>query len=164
MTLPKRKHPRLKQYDYSCPGAYFITVCTRENRPFLGTIPVGRGLAPAECLLTPEGRILKEQIGLLEARFPQPMVEDFVIMPTHFHLLLRRTEDAAGASPRPTVMDVVGVLKSLTTRLCNQQNGTPGQKLFQTSFYDTVIRSAEHFDRIRLYLYQNPGKWEELHE
>ena len=47
MELPKRKNPRLKDFDYSTSGAYFITICTKNMKHYLGTI-VGRGLAPAE--------------------------------------------------------------------------------------------------------------------
>ena len=159
MELPRRKHPRLKTYDYSSPGAYFITVCAHENRPVFGSIlPVGRGLAPAECRLSATGLLARDQIQALEARFPALKVDAFVIMPTHIHLLRRLTDEAAGASPRPTVMEVVGSLKSLVTRLCNQRDQTPGRKLFQTSFYETVIRSPEHFERVRQYLFENPGR------
>ena len=45
--LPKRKHPRLDNYDYSSAGAYFITICTKDRKCVLSRI-VGRGLAPAE--------------------------------------------------------------------------------------------------------------------
>lgn len=162
MELPRRKHPRLKAYDYSLPGAYFITISTYHNQPLLGTIePVGRGLAPAVCQLTAAGHLVQEQILALEARYPVLRVDDFVIMPTHIHLLLRLTEETAGTSPRPTIMGIVGSLKSLVTRLCNQKDSTPGRKLFQPSFYETVIRTPEQYDRIRQYLYENPGKWSE---
>ena len=46
--LPKRKHPRLDNYDYSSAGAYFVTICTQNRRCVLSRI-VGRGLAPAEA-------------------------------------------------------------------------------------------------------------------
>ena len=107
------------------------------------------------------GLLARDQIQALEARFPTLKVDAFVIMPTHIHLLPRLTDEAAGASPRPTVMEVVGSLKSLVTRLCNQRDQTPGRKLFQTSFYETVIRSPEHFERVRQYLFENPGRWSE---
>ena len=46
MTMPNRKHPRLRDYDYSRNGVYFLTICTRNRAPILSEI-VGRGLAPA---------------------------------------------------------------------------------------------------------------------
>ena len=47
-NLPKRKPTRLKEYDYSSPGAYFITICTKDRKCLLSEITVGQGLAPAE--------------------------------------------------------------------------------------------------------------------
>ena len=56
MTQPKRKHPRLRDYDYSRTGVYFLTICTKDRAPILSEI-VGRGLAPAEVRLFTAGRI-----------------------------------------------------------------------------------------------------------
>lgn len=70
MALPKRKSPRLPHYDYASPGAYFITFCTRNRQLLLSTITVGQGLAPAANHLTQYGQIVKEQIDLLEQRYP----------------------------------------------------------------------------------------------
>ena len=56
-TFLKRKSPRLKNYDYSTPGAYFVTICVKERKQLLGKI-VGQGLAPAECQLTKYGKIV----------------------------------------------------------------------------------------------------------
>ena len=65
MELPKRKNPRLKDFDYSTSGAYFITICTKNMKHYLGAITVGRGLAPAENNLSVYGKIADEQIKLL---------------------------------------------------------------------------------------------------
>ena len=64
----------------------------------------------------------------------------------------------AGASPRPTVMDVVCTYKSLTTRECKKVQ--PIEKLFQTSFYEHVIRGREDYDEIAKYIQENPAKWQ----
>ena len=68
--LPKRKHPRLDKYNYSSPGAYFVTICTQNKRCVLSHI-VGRGLAPAaietfEAEYTPFGKIAEKQLFLLK--------------------------------------------------------------------------------------------------
>ena len=67
--LPERKHPRLKEYDYSQNGCYFITICTEKRVQILSKI-VGRGLAPAEneydVKLTKYGEIAKQQLFELE--------------------------------------------------------------------------------------------------
>ena len=78
-------------------------------------------------------------------------------MPNHIHAILILTE-AAGASPRPTIMDVVSAYKSLTTRACKKAQSI--DKLFQTSFYEHVIRGREDYLEIAEYIMNNPKQWE----
>ena len=155
---PKRKHPRLKQYDYSLPGYYYVTIHMEPNTPALSS--VGRGLAPAgpEVTLTDLGEIAVQQLHALEQRYCCVKVDKFVIMPNHIHMILQLTE-AAGASLRPTLMDVIGAYKSLTTRECNRICQMPGRKLFQTSFYETVLRNEKAYQECWRYIDGNPGKW-----
>ena len=154
--LPKRKHPRMDRYDYSTAGAYFITVCTQNRRCLLSRI-VGRGLAPAEIQYTAYGQIAQEQLLMLEQRYPSLKIDQYVIMPNHIHAILL-LEETAGDSQRPTIMDVVCAYKSLTTRECKKVR--PVDKLFQTSFYEHVIRGREDYDEIAEYIVNNPKQWE----
>ena len=157
--LPKRKHPRLDNYDYSSAGAYFVTICT-QNRCCLLSRVVGRGLAPAETTgieYTAFGEIAEKQLFLLEDRYPYLAVDQYVIMPNHIHAIMILNSGAAGASPRPTITDIVCAYKSLTTREC-KKNGFEG-KLFQTSFYEHIIRSREDYKEIVKYICENPLRW-----
>ena len=142
--FPRRKHVRLKEYDYSTVGAYFVTICAKDRRSLFSRI-VGRGLAPAEnngllmwdgeeelceVVYTRCGEIAERELLALEQRYPHVVVDRYVIMPNHIHaiVMLRDTECAqtgslceqgtAGASPRPTLMDVICTYKSLTTKEC----------------------------------------------
>ena len=155
-NLPKRKHPRMNHYDYSTAGAYFITVCTQNRQCLLSRI-VGRGLAPAEIQYTAYGQIAQEQLLMLEQRYPSLKIDQYVIMPNHIHAILL-LEETAGDSQRPTIMDVVCAYKSLTTRECKKVR--PVDKLFQTSFYEHVIRGREDYDEIAEYIVNNPKQWE----
>ena len=158
--LPKRKHPRLDNYDYSSGGAYFVTICTENRRCVLSHI-VGRGLAPAENIgikYTLFGMIAQQQLLLLEERYPCLKVDKYVIMPNHIHVVLMLDNESAGASPRPTVMDIVCAYKSLTTREC-KKNGF-SDKLFQTSFYEHIIRNYDDYTEIVKYIYENPMRWQ----
>lgn len=155
-SLPKRKRPRLDHYDYSSPGAYFVTVCTQNRRCLLSRI-VGRGLAPAEVQYTAYGQIAKDQLLLLEERFPSLKIDQYVIMPNHIHMILV-LEEAAGVNPRPTITNIVCAYKSLVTRQCKLLQ--PIDKLFQTSFYEHVIRGREDYNEIAEYIVNNPKKWE----
>ena len=78
-------------------------------------------------------------------------------MPNHIHAILILNGEAAGASPRPTLTDIVCTYKSLTTREC-KKNGFR-EKLFQTSFYEHIIRSREDYEEIVKYIYENPIRW-----
>ena len=155
-SLPQRKHPRLKEFDYASAGAYFITICTHERRCILSKI-VGRGLAPAEVQLTTYGAIAKEQLHLLPERFPSLSIDHYVIMPNHIHAVLF-LEGRAEMCSRPTITDIVCAYKSLTTRACKKE--IPCCKIFQTSFYEHVIRGRKDYLKIAEYILNNPKQWE----
>ena len=154
--LPQRKHPRMKHYDYSTAGAYFITISTHNRRCLLSRV-VGQGRAHAETQNTTYGRIAEEQLFLLEKRYPSLKIDQYVIMPNHIHAILL-LEETAGASPRPTIPDMVCAYKSMTTRECKKVR--PIDKLFQTSFYEHVIRGRKDYDEIAEYIVNNPKQWE----
>ena len=77
-------------------------------------------------------------------------------MPNHIHAIII-LEEAAGASPRPTLSDVICAYKSLTKRECNKIK--PISKLFQNSFYDHVIRNEVDYSEVLKYIEENPAKW-----
>lgn len=163
-TILQRKHPRLNDFDYSSAGAYFITICTQDRKCLLSRITdcqVGRGLAPAEindCIeYTKYGEIAERQLLSLKKRYPFLSVDKYVIMPNHIHAILILNDETAGASPRPTVMDIVCTYKSLTTRECKQAEKI--DKIFQTSFYEHVIRGQEDYEEIVKYIVENPTRW-----
>ena len=155
-VLPKRKHPRLAHYDYSTAGAYCITICTHNRKCLLSNI-VGRELAPAEIQYTAYGTIAQEQLLLLEKRYTTLKVDRYVIMPNHIHVILL-LEETAGVSTRPTITNIVCAYKSLTTRACKKVQ--PIDKLFQTSFYEHVIRGNRDYEEIAEYISNNPKQWE----
>jgi hypothetical protein len=159
MEGKKRKHPRLKEYDYSLPGYYYVTIHGADASVCFSR--VGRGLAPADGAvvhLTKLGEIARANLFALEERYPTVRIQRYVFMPTHLHAVIRLVE-TAGASPRPTLMDVIGAYKSLTTRACNREFGTPGRKIFQTSFYETVLRNEYAYVEACRYIDENPAKW-----
>ena len=93
----------------------------------------------------------------LKAQYIYLSIDQYVIMPNHIHVVLILESEAAGASPRPTITDIVCAYKSLTTREC-KKNGFDG-KLFQTSFYEHIIRGREDYEEIAKYIYENPIRW-----
>ena len=171
--LPKRKPTRLKNYNYSSTGVYFVTICIRDRKQILSEIirtirpatneqensAVGEGLAPPEywVRLKPCGEVVKEQIQRIGQRFPSVSVKDYIIMPDHVHVLLYLRKETGGASPSPTLDDVICAFKSLTSRICKQKYGI--EKMFQRSYAEHIVRDREDYETRRKYIYENPMRW-----
>ena len=157
MDLPKRKTIRLPNYDYSSPGAYFVTVCTRDRRCLLSEINVGADALGGPCLsLTATGKVVEKYI-LSTDRICGVSIDKYVIMPNHIHLILRISDEPQSGPPRasaPTVSDAIGAMK----RLINKEVGA---NIWQRSFHEHVIRGAEDYAMIWDYIEQNPAKWAE---
>jgi len=94
---------------------------------------------------------------LLEQRYPSLKIDQYVIMPNHIHVILL-LEETAVDSQRPTITEIVCAYKSLTTRYCKKVQ--PIDKLFQTSFYEHVVRGREDYNEILEYIVNNPKQWE----
>lgn len=159
MDLPKRKHPRLKNYDYSQSGFYYVTIHIIPNGDYLSKVVADRDYNTAEIVLTESGKIAENELKNLSNRFAFVRVDKYVIMPTHIHLILEFMDESAGASPRPTLMNVVGAYKSLTTREYNQKINTTQKKLFQASFYEAILRNDADYRERWKYIDENPLKW-----
>ena len=153
----RRKHPRLKDYDDSQSGYYFVTVCSNKRRNLFSCV-VGRGLAPAEIRLTECGKIIENELLRLTERYPHVSIDKYVIMPNHFHAIIAIGE-TAGASPRPTLCNIICAFKSLATRECRKQY--PDLQVFQTSYYEHVIRGDTDYREDWEYIENNPARWME---
>ena len=93
----------------------------------------------------------------LEGRYSFVKIDRYVIMPNHIHAIIVITEDAAGVNPRPTLMDIICVYKSLTVRECRRM-GHVGE-LFQVSFFEHVIRDLDDYVAHVRYILENPRNW-----
>lgn len=159
--MEQRKPNRIKDYDYSQNGAYFITICTQGRRRVLSDI-VGDGFpVPKAC-----GKVAEEILKMISEKYPDVSVDKYVIMPDHIHMLLRidNIEDGAtGPQGRrnasPTVGNVIGWYKYQTTKQINMLANTPGEKIFQRSYYDHIIRNQQDYNEIWEYIENNPRKW-----
>jgi REP element-mobilizing transposase RayT len=116
-----------------------------------------REIAPAEVSLTPLGKIANAQIEAIPLRHPFVEVQKYVIMPNHIHILVFIDGFSAGASPRPTLSDIICSFKSLVTR--EYKKTQPNEAVWQTSFYDRIIRNeADYLEHFR-YIEDNPTMW-----
>ncbi|MBS5248038.1 MAG: hypothetical protein KHY49_02650 [Oscillospiraceae bacterium] len=152
--LPKRKSTAIPHYDYSQPGAYFITLCVEKRRPILGKID-----SSPQVVLSSIGKIVSDVWYSLPQRFPcldAISQSIFVVVPDHIHGILQIT--AGGASPSPTLHQILGSFKSITTIETNRLLGTPGQKLWQRSAYEHILRNQQDFDEAAGYIAENPAR------
>ena len=152
MDLPKWKPTRLPEFDYSTPGAYFITICTKDRKNLFWE-DVGASIARPQ--LTPWGEIADKAISQIPKYYPAISVDHYVIMPNHIHLLLQINTDTDGRPMvAPTISIVVQQLKGVITKQI-------GQSVWQKLFHDHVIRGDADYLKIWEYIDNNPAKWEE---
>ena len=157
MEYPKRKSTRLKDYDYSSEGAYFITICTHNKQKILCDIVGGGALDAPKIKLSTIGGIVEKYI-LSSNNIPEISVEKYVIMPNHIHLiLLVKNNIGTSKAPSPTnniISHSISTLKRFVIR-------DVGENIFQRSFHDHIIRGENDYLKIWNYIDTNPQKWEE---
>ena len=115
--LPKRKPIRIENYDYSSPGAYFITVCTK-NREEIFWNGVGADIIrPQDVPLSAAGKIAEQGILQMAQHYENVAVDKYCVMPDHVHFILRIESDIGGRIiSAPTVSTVVGSMKRWVSR------------------------------------------------
>ena len=157
MDAPKRKPARLPEYDYSTPGAYFVTICTQDRRHLLSDVrTVGDGVLDVPQIhLSEYGKTVEETLLEIERHYTDLVIEKYVIMPNHVHLLIRLENDGTSRTPSPTNA-IIPAFVSTFKRFTNQRCGI---KLWQRSYHDHVIRNEQDFREIWDYIDNNPARW-----
>ena len=159
MEYPKRKPNRLTNYDYSHPGAYFITVCTKDKEQILwkpkSMLPVGEAISLPQYTvnLSKYGKIVHTAIKNIPQHYPGVHVDRFVVMPNHFHLLLMISRGSGRIISAPTVSNIVGQMKRIVSKQI-------GKSIWQKSYHDHIIRNEADYLRIWQYIDTNPATWE----
>ena len=152
-----RRSIRLKGYDYSQPGAYFVTLCVQERECLFGEIVDG------EMQLNDAGRMIEHWWGELTRKFSSVALDEWIVMPNHLHGLLffRPTPQTPD---RPTLGTAINWLKTMTTNEYIRGvkslawRSFPGT-LWQRDFHDHIVRNDEELKSIREYIRQNPARW-----
>ena len=151
-ALPKRKEIRLKEYDYNTAGAYFITICTANRKCFLWE-NVGTGIARPPRL-SQYGSVVESAIQNIPAHYAGVSIDNYVVMPNHVHILLRiEGEENGRAMPVPTISTIVQQTKGYVTKQI-------GCSIWQSRFYDHIIRNQADYDNTYRYIENNPLQWE----
>jgi REP element-mobilizing transposase RayT len=156
---------RLKNWDYSSFGYYFVTICTRNRECLFGNIVDG------EIVLSEIGKIAKQYWLGIPNHFQNAKLDEFVIMPNHIHgiVIIDNVETPHGVSlqqrqnkfskPIPGSLSmVINQYKSTVTRWC-RKNGY-NDFAWQSRFYDHIIRNENSLRKIREYINNNPMKWD----
>ena len=157
-----RRSIRLKNYDYSQAGLYFITICTHERQLLLGRIDNGR------MQLNPWGEIVQRVWFELPEHYAHIRLHEFVIMPNHIHgiveikTLAELLPVGVGLKPTPTrhgLFEIVRAFKTFSARRINEKRHTVGCKIWQRNYYEHIIRSEASYLTISEYIQTNPQRW-----
>jgi len=161
LAFAKRKHPRLKNYDYSQNGCYYVTICTKNHYCILGQIPVGWDAhIPPTVELSDIGKIAKKYIENINCVY-DVSVDNYVIMPNHIHLLISISAEKSGGlwAARPTAANPTlhTIIRSFKTMVTKQI----GYSVWQDSYFDRIIRDEKGYREVWQYIDENPVKWVE---
>lgn len=110
MELPKRKHQRLKNFDYSQNNAYFITVCTKDNLNLFG------GITNGSVILNDAGKMVEEKLLNISDN-NGISIDNHIVMPNHIHAIILICHDGTAHGPFPTLPELVRRFKTITTNL-----------------------------------------------
>ena len=162
--IHRRRSIRLKGYDYSQSGLYFITICIHNRECLLGEIKQNL------INLNPAGEMITQIWQQLPQRFPHIQLDEFVVMPNHFHGIIgifsNNSPIPDSKSKIVKLGDIIGAFKSITTHQYIQgvkQDGWQSfdGKLWQRNYYEQIIRDQASLNNIRKYIINNPLKWED---
>ncbi len=144
--LKSRKRLRLIGYDYSKDGAYFITICTKDRRCILSNIVGTDDYICPKVQLTEIGRLVQKYILQING------IDSFVIMPNHIHLIIIKQSGAMWSSHPTNVSSDIRTFKTLVTK-------DIGESIWQSKFYDHIIRDEYDYMVHLQYIDENPAKW-----
>jgi REP element-mobilizing transposase RayT len=169
-----RRSIRLRGFDYSQNGVYFVTPCVHNREAILGTVHDGA------VELSVVGAAIERAWLEIPNRFPFVVLDEYVIMPNHVHALLAFTDIepdvnrscsavAAGSVPpdsswrtgpaKVTLGRVLRAYKSLSAIQANRLLGRTSQPFWQRDYYDRIVRDDEELQAIRAYIRRNPSLW-----
>ena len=161
--LPQRKRLRLKNFDYSTPGAYFVTVCTHNRKCTLSRV-VGAIHESPEIQLTEYGKIVDRLINAIP-RQSLATIDRYVIMPNHIHLVIMIIDSdelrAIRESPlrgRSIISKTIGYIKMNASKEIHNRYGN--EMVWQRGFHDHIIRNRNDYEKISKYIYENPIIWQ----
>ncbi len=168
---PERKNLRLAYYDYSSPGAYFITIVVQNRLCLFGNI------SNNDVNHNQAGEMIGFWWKEIAKKYPGVVPGMFVVMPNHFHGVLEITDDVESnhqqnskvTESNTSIPKIVQWFKTMTTndyiRGVNSSNWKPfNHRLWQRNYYEHIIQNEEDLHQIYEYIELNPVQWSEDHE
>lgn len=161
MSLPQRKRLRLKNYDYSSPGCYFVTISTYEGAWLFGD----------GWHLNTLGKIVEQEILKIESHYDDVKIDNFIIMPNHIHMLITIACDALpndneiildevlGKNKHTGLGNIVGLFKSGVSKEIHKTESDI-KNIWQRSYFDHIITCKEEYNEIWDYIDANPIRWQ----
>jgi putative transposase len=166
-----RRSIRLKGYDYTAVGIYYVIICSYRYQYLFSEV------ADNKMSLNDTGTIAEACWLAMPEHFPGVSLDEWIIMPNHIHGIIVINEEesvrATHASPvhiqssspmpagpkRRSVGAIVGSFKLDAAKLINEQRGTPGATVWQRNYYEHIVRDEADLVRIQLYITANPACW-----
>jgi REP element-mobilizing transposase RayT len=163
--MHNRKSIRLKDFDYSLAWWYYVTICTKNHSIEFGTITNG------SAVLNDKGKIVLENWEYLPNHFTNIELDEFIIMPNHLHGIIIINERKGLINQTPTdqhwimmknpsitLGKIIRFFKARSTRLIHKSGNN--SFLWQRNYYEHIIRNEKDLYNIRMYIMNNPVKWE----
>ncbi len=153
----RRKALRIRGYDYSQPGAYYITIVTQGREALFGEV------VDDAVQLNEAGRMIDAFWNELSHKFPHVKLGAYVVMPNHLHSILVLDEQET-SDTGPPLPSIVRWFKTMTTNgyarlVKNGGAASFERKLWQRSYYEHIVRDEEDWLRIADYIEGNPTGW-----
>jgi putative transposase len=163
-----RKTIRLKDYDYSQAGGYFLTICTYSRKDLFGEI------SNQKIVLNDVGEVVEQWWLKLENKFTNVQLDYHVIMPNHICgiIMISEGKNDVGAihelplqrgkveRRRMLIPKIIGYFKMNSAKCINRLHDSKGDPLWQRNYYEHIIRNENELYRIREYIWSNPSKWD----
>jgi putative transposase len=165
MKHDRRSSLRLKDFDYTQPGPYFIATVMRGRENLFGEIVDGK------IRVNPFGQIVAETWQWLETQYPYLELGVSVVMPDHFHGIIYIGDLPRSDGERPIATktsakikplgQLIGAFKTVSAKRINLLRGTPGISIWQRNFHERIVRDEIELTRIHQYILDNPIHWQE---
>ncbi|MFC1563459.1 transposase [candidate division KSB1 bacterium] len=133
-------------------------MCTKNHIPILSKI------IEDKSIFDDFGKIVNECILEIPVHFPNTMLDEYIIMPNHIHLIIHilpngNIQGAETAPLRQNLGKIIAYFKYISTKRTNELRNTPGLKFWQRNYYEHIIRNDDDLYNIRKYITENPLKW-----